>query len=116
MNILAQISKGESKILEFKGNILPYYLKKDAKNSGTYIRIGATNRLASFDNIIELQRQRNNISYDEELNYDVDFNVLDLSSIYKQFKEQNKDIGATCKFNHFQVPDFSLNYNSRLKK
>jgi len=24
--------------------------------------------------------------------------------------------GATCKFNHFQVPDFSLNYNSRLKK
>lgn len=76
----------------FRGNILPYYLKKDGKNSGTYIRIGATNRLASFDNIIELQRQRNNISYDEELNYDVDFNALDLTPIYKQFKEQNKDI------------------------
>jgi len=26
------------------------------------------------------------------------------------------DMRATCKFNHFQVPDFSLNYNSRLKK
>jgi len=29
---------------------------------------------------------------------------------------ENVIIRATCKFNHFQVPDFSLNYNSRLKK
>jgi ATP-dependent DNA helicase RecG len=76
----------------FRGNLIPYYIKKDGKNNGTVIRIGATNRKASFENIMELERQRNNISYDEEINYDVDFNSLDLSVIYKEFEKQNKQI------------------------
>ncbi|MBN2824163.1 MAG: putative DNA binding domain-containing protein [Campylobacterales bacterium] len=45
----------------FRGNLLPYYLKSEGKNQGTYIRIGATNRQASFENIVELERQRRNI-------------------------------------------------------
>lgn len=61
-----------------------YYLKKDGKNSGTYLRIGATNRKASFENILELERQRNNISYD------IDFESLDLSPLYNEFEKQNK--------------------------
>ena len=69
----------------FRGNLLPYYLKKDGKNSGTYLRIGATNRKASFENILELERQRNNISYD-----DIDFESLDLSPLYNEFEKQNK--------------------------
>lgn len=76
----------------FRGNLIPYYLKKEGKNSATYIRLGATNRKAGFENILELERQRNNISYDEEINYDVDFNSLDLSPVFKQFEEQNKPI------------------------
>lgn len=42
----------------FRGNLLPYYLKTEGKHHGTYIRIGATNRKAGYDNILELERQR----------------------------------------------------------
>lgn len=76
----------------FRGNLLPYYLKKDGKNNGTYIRIGATNRKASLENIIDLERQRRNLAYDEEINYDVEFSSLDLAPLMKVFKEQGKSL------------------------
>lgn len=74
----------------FRGNILPYYLKKSGKNEGTYIRIGATNRKAGFDNILELERQRLNISFDEEANYEYNFSNLDLTPIKTKFGEIGK--------------------------
>ncbi len=76
----------------FRGNLIPYYLKKATRKNGVYIRIGATNRIASPENIMELERQRNNISYDEEINYNVNFDSLDLTPIYSQFEKQNKSI------------------------
>ena len=76
----------------FRGNLLPYYHKKEGKNNGTYIRVGATNRKASFENIVELERQRRNISYDEELNYEVDLSSLDLSPIYDVFQKVGKQL------------------------
>ena len=74
----------------FRGNLLPYYLKKEGKNKGTYLRVGATNRQASFEMIVELERQRRNISYDEELNYEVKLSSLDLSPLYDVFKKVDK--------------------------
>lgn len=74
----------------FRGNLLPYYLKKEGKNNGTYLRIGATNRKASLDNIIDLERQRRNLAYDEEVNYDTEFSVLDLAPLARVFTEQGK--------------------------
>jgi len=41
---------------------------------------------------MELERHRNNISYDEEINYAVDFGSLDLTPIYKEFEQKNKTI------------------------
>jgi len=76
----------------FRGNLIPYYLKKEKRENGTYLRLGATNRKAGIENIIELERQRNNISYDEEINYSIDFNKLDLSPIYNEFKKQDKHL------------------------
>lgn len=74
----------------FRGNLLPYYLKKEGKLNGTYIRVGATNRKAGPDNILDLERQKRNISFDEEINYDIEFSTLDLSSLYNIFeKSQN---------------------------
>lgn len=78
----------------FRGNLLPYYLKKDGKNNGTYIRIGGTNRKASFDNIVELERQRRNRSYDEEESFDYTLDEFDLNIIYKEFEK----IGKSCDF------------------
>ena len=55
----------------YRGNLLPYYLKKFGKDEGVYIRVGATNRKASRENILELERQRMNISFDQDVNREV---------------------------------------------
>jgi len=75
----------------YRGNLLPYYLKKYGKNEGVFIRVGATNRKASLENILELERQRMNISYDQEVNREVKFETLDVSSIANRFAISNKD-------------------------
>lgn len=76
----------------FRGNLLPYYLKSDGKNNGTYIRIGATNRKAEYENIVELERQKRHISYDEEANYDVSLDTLDLKPLYERFAKLGKPL------------------------
>ena len=42
-----------------RGNLKPYFLKKQGKADGTYIRIGATNRVADLETIADLNRQKN---------------------------------------------------------
>lgn len=76
----------------FRGNSLPYFMKHLGKNKGTYIRVGATNQRADFENIIELERQKRHISYDEEACFDVEFRSLDLSALYKQFENIDKPL------------------------
>ena len=76
----------------FRGNLMPYYLKSDGKNKGTYIRIGASNRKAAFENIIELERQRRNIGFDEEIYYDIELDALDLSPLYEKFEKTDKKL------------------------
>ncbi len=76
----------------FRGNLLPYYLKNEGKNKGTYIRIGATNRKAYFENIVELERQKRHISYDEEICYDKVLNDLDLAPLRKRFEDINRPL------------------------
>jgi ATP-dependent DNA helicase RecG len=74
----------------FRGNLLPYYLKNKEKNEGVYIRVGATNRKASYENILELERQRMNISFDQEVNKEIDFDTLNVSSIEERFIQAGK--------------------------
>ena len=86
----------ESKLLlvieVFRGNLLPYYLKSEGKNEGTYIRVGATNRKAEYENILELERQKRNISFDEEINYEIEYESLDISVLLKMFEGVNKTL------------------------
>ncbi|AHM57302.1 ATP-dependent DNA helicase [Peptoclostridium acidaminophilum DSM 3953] len=76
----------------YRGNLLPYYLKKIGKNEGVYIRVGATNRKASVDNILELERQRMNLSYDQEVNREVRFEYLDMAPIISRFDKLDKPV------------------------
>ena len=76
----------------FRGNLMPYYIKKEGKNNGTYLRVGATNRKAEFDHIIELERQKRHISYDEEANYDVALNSLNLEPLKIRFEKLGKTL------------------------
>ena len=56
----------------------PYYLKSKGKEKGTYIRVGATTRLASPEKIKELEMEGAKISWDELtcVGYDVTENAV----------------------------------------
>jgi ATP-dependent DNA helicase RecG len=75
-----------------RGNLKPYFLKSQGKADGTYIRLGATNRTADLETIAELERQKRNVSFDEEICYDEEFKDLDISALLNKFEEQGKQL------------------------
>lgn len=76
----------------YRGNILPYYLKQDGKNDGVYIRIGATNRKADQESILELERQRMNLGYDQVTDKSFRLIDLDTTEIKEQFTRVDKKL------------------------
>lgn len=75
-----------------RGNLRPYYLKNPGKVDGTYIRIGATNRVAGPETINELERQKRHISYDEEIYHDHPLDELDLTPLTERFVKLGKPL------------------------
>lgn len=67
----------------YPGPQKPYYFK--GKTKEVYIRIGATTRKASEEIIRSLERQRSNISYDEEIIYDAIYDESEISNLKKDF-------------------------------
>ena len=47
-----------------RGSLQPYYLKSLGKENGTYIRVGATSRLASNISLSEMELKSKNITFD----------------------------------------------------
>ncbi len=76
----------------FRGNLLPYYLKSEGKNDGTYLRVGATNRKAEFESIVELERQRRNLSFDDEVCREQDWRALDLTGLTARFAARSRPL------------------------
>jgi ATP-dependent DNA helicase RecG len=76
----------------FRGNLLPYYLKAEGKNKGTYLRIGASNRKADFEHILELERQKRNRSFDEEACREQTLQTLDLTPLQSRFAALGKPL------------------------
>lgn len=73
-----------------RGTMLPYYLKSKGRNLGTFIRLGATNRLASMQYIQELVRQRMNMTFDEQAYLNTNITDIDYSSLINRFEQQGK--------------------------
>nr|WP_278245932.1 ATP-binding protein [Clostridium sp. DL-VIII] len=69
----------------FPGNLKPYYMKSKGKLKGTYIRVGATNKLSDEEMIMELERQKRNISFDEECVYECNLESIDFSKLNSDF-------------------------------
>ena len=58
------------------------------RENEVYIRVGASNRKAGYENILELERQRRNITFDEVL--DLDYKNLNLIHLKKKFQIKTK--------------------------
>lgn len=76
----------------FRGALLPYYIKGKGRESGVYVRLGASNRLASPEVIQALELKRLNQSYDEQPNYQQSFQSLDISPLGNAFKSLGKGL------------------------
>lgn len=75
-----------------RGILFPYYLKSVGREQGTYIRLGASNRVASPEHIQQLELQRLNISFDALANYQYPLEKLDLTVLEAAFKAADKTL------------------------
>lgn len=71
-----------------KGSTPPYYLKSKDIEKGTFIRVGSSNRQASAEMIQELERQKQNISFDSELVFQKTIDEIALDSFSDLFLEK----------------------------
>ena len=70
----------------YPGGLKPYHLKKVGKQKGTYIRVGGTNKIADDEMIVELERQRRNISLDEENDFNYSADAIDVKQLSEDFQ------------------------------
>jgi ATP-dependent DNA helicase RecG len=70
----------------YPGAVKPYYLKSKRREKGIYVRVGAVNKPADQEMIGELERQRQNISFDEQPLYDKIEENLDIERLKKDFQ------------------------------
>ncbi len=60
----------------------PHYIKSRGQDSGTYVRVGSTNRLADKTLLSELRRSVKNIGYDEELILELKAEAIDFRVVF----------------------------------
>jgi ATP-dependent DNA helicase RecG len=70
----------------YPGALKPYYLTSKGREKGIYVRVGAVNKPADREMIGELERQRLNISFDEQPLYDKTEAHLDIKRLTKDFQ------------------------------
>ncbi len=75
----------------YKGSNPPYFIKTKGKEKGTYIRVGSTNRVANEEIIRELERQKQNISFDSLPVYSKKVKELDISLFRKHFEDKTEE-------------------------
>ena len=84
----------------FPGNSTPYYLKKFGIENGTFIRLGATTRLADANTLFELDLKRKRRYYDELPCSDIKVQKKDMQLLCKDFsKRSGKRISNDFLFN-----------------
>ena len=93
-NIYLETLQGKTLVVlqVHRGSQLPYYLKSQGREQGVYVRLGASNRPASQEMIHELERQRLLQSYDEQVNWDIELDALDLTPLRLAFEKAGKPL------------------------
>lgn len=82
----------------FPGATTPYYIKSYGKIKGTFIRVGKTNVQADEERINELERQRFNISFDEDTSCEASESDIEELCRLLSF-HMNKEIGKEQLYN-----------------
>lgn len=73
----------------YPGNNTPYYIREKGKIHGTYMRVGRTNKQADEGMIKELERQKINRSFDEDIHDEIsEKNMTRLSDVLQEVFEQ----------------------------
>jgi ATP-dependent DNA helicase RecG len=70
----------------FPGSSTPYYLIKEGRDKGVYVRVGASTRKASPEQVQQLERKRANVSYDEVPLFECGKQDLDLEKLARDFE------------------------------
>lgn len=93
-NIYLETLQGKTLVVVqvHRGSQLPYYLKKHGREQGVYVRLAATNRLASLEMIHELERQRLLQSYDEQPAWQAALTELDITPLQQAFAQAGKPL------------------------
>lgn len=76
----------------YPSSLKPYFISSKGVENSAYIRVGVTNRLANKAIITELEREKSNTSFDEEINLNYNLNELDLSPLIACFNKFNKTV------------------------
>lgn len=77
-------------IVQVQHNFNPYYLKSAGIDHGTYVRLGASNRLADMHAISEIQQLRGRKHFDEQPNSACPLSEIQFDLAKKLFAEMSK--------------------------
>ncbi|OXS13665.1 ATP-dependent DNA helicase [Zobellella denitrificans] len=93
-NIYLETLQGQTLLVVqvHRGSQLPYYLKRQGREKGVFVRLGATNRQASQEMIHELECQRLHQSFDEQPAWDSNLEQLDLGPLQQAFRQVGKPL------------------------
>lgn len=92
ISYLSVADKHLIKVHIYKGSTPPYYLKKEGKMAGTYVRVGSQNRVADESILADLERMRMRVSFDAELQYEKTAEQLDIESFKLLYQEKTGEL------------------------
>lgn len=91
ISFIEEAGKFIVRVFIHKGSRPPYFLKSKGKETGTFIRVGSSNRLANDEMIQELERTGNRISFDAELVFKKTIEQLNIENFKDFFKDKTDE-------------------------
>lgn len=106
MDIVNEIGKDIIIIKVLRGTKRPYYLKsKGMISEGVYLRLGATNKQATRDEIVKMMMEDSGVKFEDNISKEQN---LTFNSLEKEFKNQNIEIDKIKMKNMGLITDSNL--------
>ena len=90
LSIIKELEKEVIVIKVLKGTNRPYYLKsKGITPEGVYVRLGATNRMATRDEIVKMIMEDTNVKFEDNISINQD---LTFKALEREFRNQDIEL------------------------